>query len=84
MAETTTIEVSRENWQGLNSRKRPGDSFDDVVSRLLKAEGSTDQEAGADEIGAECDHCEHTWNYGGARDPGQWVTCPACKSSTQL
>lgn len=38
--ETTTIEISVENWQWLSSLKqRPGDSFDDVVSRLrIRAE----------------------------------------------
>lgn len=35
MAETTTIEVSKDNWQLLNRRKEPGDSFNDVISRLL-------------------------------------------------
>jgi predicted CopG family antitoxin len=33
--ETTTIEISVESWQWLSSlKKRPGDSFDDVLSRL--------------------------------------------------
>lgn len=34
MAEKTTIELSAENWQWLNAQKRPGESFDDVLSRL--------------------------------------------------
>lgn len=38
MSDTTTIEIRRETWQELNRRKRgPGDTFDDVVSRLLAA-----------------------------------------------
>ena len=33
--ETTTIELSRENWQWLNSLKlSPGESFNDVLDRL--------------------------------------------------
>lgn len=33
----TTIEISQQNWQELNSRKeKPGESFDDVVDRLLE------------------------------------------------
>lgn len=32
--ETTTIQVSVENYQWLNSQKRPGESFDDVLDRL--------------------------------------------------
>jgi len=32
----TTIKVSKENWQKLNSRKiGPGETFNDVVGRLL-------------------------------------------------
>jgi predicted CopG family antitoxin len=34
--ETTTIEIKTETWKQLNSRKMPGDSFDDVIKRLLK------------------------------------------------
>lgn len=30
----TTIEVRDETWKQLNRRKEPGESFDDVVSRL--------------------------------------------------
>lgn len=34
---TTTIEVQRETWKELNARKEgPGDSFDDVIRRLLE------------------------------------------------
>lgn len=29
------IRVSEETWIQLNRRKRPGETFDDVVSRLL-------------------------------------------------
>lgn len=36
--DTTTIEVSRENWQWLNSLKEaPGESFNDVIDRLRDA-----------------------------------------------
>ena len=32
---TEVIRVTPENWQRLNSMKRPGESFNDVVGRLL-------------------------------------------------
>jgi hypothetical protein len=35
------IRVSQETWRRLNARKQPGDTFDDVVSRLL-SDGSSD------------------------------------------
>jgi len=36
--EKTNIEVYRETWQELNMLKeRPGDSFDDVINRLIEA-----------------------------------------------
>lgn len=38
---TTTIEISRENWQWLNSLKEPGDSFNDVLDRLRGADDPT-------------------------------------------
>lgn len=43
MAEKTSIEVSLETWQNLNQRKRrPGESFDDVIQRLLTDEPDSD------------------------------------------
>lgn len=30
----TTIELSRENWRWLNSRKETGESFDDVLDKM--------------------------------------------------
>lgn len=43
--ETTTIEISRENWQRLNERKRrPGESFNEVLDRMLADDSSGDQE----------------------------------------
>ena len=36
-SDTTTIEVRRETWQQLNALKEgPGDSFDDVIQRLIE------------------------------------------------
>lgn len=32
---TTTIEISVENWEKLNSLKRVGESFNDVITRLF-------------------------------------------------
>lgn len=34
-SDTTTVELKRETWEELHIRKNPGDSFDDVVTRLL-------------------------------------------------
>ena len=31
----TSIQISRETWRDLNQRKEPGDSFDDVIQRVL-------------------------------------------------
>jgi predicted CopG family antitoxin len=34
--ETTTIEIEKSTWKSLNARKMvPGESFNDVVNRLL-------------------------------------------------
>lgn len=38
-----SIRVTPENWQRLNSLKQPGESFDDVITRLL-AEKSNESE----------------------------------------
>lgn len=35
VTQTRTVRVSDETWKRLNQRKEPGDSFDDVISRLL-------------------------------------------------
>ena len=34
----TSIQISRETWRALNQRKEPGDSFDDVIQRVLSEE----------------------------------------------
>lgn len=31
----TTIRVGRDTWERLNKRKRTGDTFDDVLNRVL-------------------------------------------------
>lgn len=33
--EETRVRVSKKTWRRLNARKEPGDSFDDVLDRLL-------------------------------------------------
>jgi len=38
MTKTTTITISEETWEELNRRKRLGESFDDVIRKLLKGE----------------------------------------------
>lgn len=40
--EITTIQVTDEIWRELHLRKTPGDSFDDVISRLLAEEIDND------------------------------------------
>jgi len=39
---TEVIRVTPENWERLNQLKKPGDSFNDVVTRLLEAEEDDD------------------------------------------
>jgi hypothetical protein len=34
--DTHPVRVSGRTWQDLNARKRPGETFEDVVSRLLE------------------------------------------------
>lgn len=36
--DTTTIQIDVQTWQQLNSRKQPGESFDDVIQRELNDE----------------------------------------------
>ena len=36
--DVTSIQVRNETWQELNARKQPGDTFDDVIQRLLDAD----------------------------------------------
>ena len=33
--DVTTVKVSTDTWKRLNQRKEPGDSFDEVISKLL-------------------------------------------------
>lgn len=33
--DVTSIEVKRETWKALNQMREPGDSFDDIIQRLL-------------------------------------------------
>lgn len=39
---TTTIQVSDEMWSELNSRKQPGDTFEDVLWRLVEEAEQSD------------------------------------------
>lgn len=38
----THIRVTEETWAALNAKKRPGDSFDDVIQRLLSNSDSSE------------------------------------------
>ena len=40
MRSTTTIEVKNETWKELNAKKEPGESFDDVIQRVLELDES--------------------------------------------
>ena len=45
-----TIKVDESTWRDLNARKHPGDTFDDVVRRLLDqtdADGDNDPQEDA-------------------------------------
>lgn len=35
--EITTVKVKGETWKDLNQMKEPGDSFDDVIRRVLES-----------------------------------------------
>ncbi|MDJ1434243.1 antitoxin VapB family protein [Halostagnicola sp. A-GB9-2] len=35
----TTVQISTETWRELNGRKNPGETFDDVIQRLLEEGG---------------------------------------------
>jgi predicted CopG family antitoxin len=39
-SDKTNIQVSGENWTRLNAQKRPGESFDDVITQLLNDGGN--------------------------------------------
>lgn len=41
----TTITIGEETWKRLSARKSPGDSFDDVVTRLLDQDDRLSAEA---------------------------------------
>jgi predicted CopG family antitoxin len=48
MSDMTSMKISKDTWQRLNRRKQPGDSFDDVVQRLLDdVEASDDDNGGS-------------------------------------
>lgn len=36
-SENTSIQIKKDTWKRLNMRKEPGDTFDDLVNRLLDA-----------------------------------------------
>ncbi len=36
---TEKVNVSEDNWRRLNAMKKPGDTFNDVVDRLLDEQG---------------------------------------------
>lgn len=41
--DVTTVEIRTETWQDINGRKRPGDSMDDVIQRVLRQADRVDE-----------------------------------------
>lgn len=45
MSNSTTIQIDINTWKALNSRKKPGDSFNDIIQRILeKTEANRDDD----------------------------------------
>lgn len=42
--DVTSIEIKKSTWKELNQQKEPGDSFDDVIQRLLHAREEPEEE----------------------------------------
>lgn len=63
--DVTSIEVKTSTWRELNRRKEPGDSFDDVIGRVLA--GSTDDGS----VSSRTDASSH----------GAGLRCPDCGQS---
>lgn len=84
MVETTTIEVKVPTYQKLSGRKRPGDSFDDVIRGLLEgtADRGGEDRGDGDRVGEglTCPNCGHSWTYTGS---AEWPTCPSCQRKFQ-
>lgn len=82
---TTNIAVSETVWTELNGRKRPGESFDDVLRRVLDVEPDDGTEAddtadSVDLVGrvvAACDHgrtdAERKANHAIVRTATEWL-----------
>jgi predicted CopG family antitoxin len=45
--DVTTIKVKGETWKRLNQLKEPGDSFDEVIQKLLKEDAEEGSEGNA-------------------------------------
>lgn len=56
--DTTTIEISVKNWQWLNALKQPGESFNDVLSRLRDQHDDEATPEPTAETSAETDSAE--------------------------
>lgn len=63
MHDRTNIEVSQENWRWLNSLKKPGDSFNDVLNRLREQ-----HQSGASGTGDERPHLPDDLDLPGSGD----------------
>jgi len=66
----THIRVQESTWSRLNARKRPGDSFDDVIVRLLDEAEDDGGSDGAREPDAQTDDQSDSSDGGRAHDGG--------------
>lgn len=82
MADKINVEITRETWRRLNARKEPGDTFDDVVRRLLE-EPAPEPEAEPEGEGTPltCHKCGYSWEYGGSKST---ATCPDCRATVKV
>jgi uncharacterized C2H2 Zn-finger protein len=70
----TTIQVSVDLWRWLNRRKRPGESFDDVLRRELDVD-ATAIDGGAGEATGDAGDAEGASDRRGQRT---WYRCGYC------
>lgn len=86
----TTIQVAEETADELHDRKQRGDTYDDVIRRLLDdregpaPEPSERREApqAAESDGGEKIRCEHCGNVWTTRSESQRPTCSQCTRKT--
>lgn len=88
MPDTTTIQVQETTAKALSDRKGRGDSYDDVVRRLLEVARELEREP--DEVGGghvkwedgliKCQNCGYEWT---TESTAERPTCPSCQRKTE-